>query len=104
MRSPGLDESSIGSHVRRVDTSTPTLEIKGYARANRVVFTAHARRSLKGGRAGKGDVLHALICATRCERADAPDRWMVVGVDTADDSLTLIVVIAEGVVVVTVYG
>lgn len=48
------------------------------------------------------DVRHALATATSC-RVEPPDRWRVDGRDCEGDVLTVIVVLEDGVVVVTVF-
>jgi len=77
-------------------------EIRGLARANRVVFTRHALEEMGEARATENDVLHALREATAC-RASERDRWRVEGKDLDGDDLTVVVVIEDGVVVVTVF-
>jgi hypothetical protein len=73
-------------------------EVRGYAGANR-------RLRQRGG--GPADAVYALSNAASCvdQRAD-PGRagdWRVTGPDTDGDDLTCAVVLADGVVVVTVF-
>ncbi len=48
------------------------------------------------------DVRHALSTAQACRRQDN-DRWRVDSIDLSGDELTVVVVIEEGVLVVTVF-
>ena len=50
------------------------------------------------------DVRHALINSFSCDPRDRRDTWQVTGTDTTGDALSLIVVVVDGVVVITVYG
>lgn len=79
------------------------LDIKGFARANRVfVGNRHAKQRMHQRRVQIGDIISALCGATECEQC--PDgRWKVSGPDLDGDDLTLVVVVEDGVVVVTVY-
>lgn len=82
-------------------------EARGYAGANRVTLSIHANRRLRQRGGGPADAVHALANAVSCadQRAD-PGRagdWRVTGPDTDGDDLTCVVVLADGVVVVTVF-
>jgi len=78
-------------------------DVRGFALANRIEYGRHARERMQQRGAGREDVRHALVTATSCE-ARPEDRWKVAGVDTAGDELTAIVVLEDGVVVVTLFG
>jgi hypothetical protein len=52
--------------------------------------------------ASVGHVLHALRNAAVCERGEG-DRWKTTGPDLDGDDLTAVVVIEDGLVVVTVF-
>lgn len=52
--------------------------------------------------AGRADVVHALSNASACERAEE-DKWRVTGEDLDGDELVAIVLLEDGVVVVTVF-
>ena len=75
---------------------------RGYANANRFEYGPHARLRMRERRVSREDVLSALVMATSCQ-AEPDDRWKVLGVDTSGDDLTVIVVIEDGVVVVTLF-
>jgi hypothetical protein len=80
--------------------------IRGYAAANRVVFTTHARQRASqraGGSAGLQHVLHALRNAARCRAGDKPESWKSSGPDLDGDELTAIVLIEDGLIVVTIF-
>ncbi len=48
------------------------------------------------------DLRHALVNAERC-RAERDERWRVDGPDEDGDTLTAVVVLVDGLLVVTVY-
>lgn len=78
------------------------VDVKGYATSGRVLIPGHARRRLAERGADEEDLLHALKEATGCA-FQAPDRWRVSGPDLDGDSLTAVVVLEAGVVVVTLF-
>lgn len=69
-------------------------DVRGYAAAGRYRLTRHARKRCEERGATFGDVGHALANARTCS-AGEPDR--------EGDSLTLVVAIEAGLVVVTVF-
>jgi hypothetical protein len=77
-------------------------DVRGYALANRIEYGPHARKRMRERGAGRADVREALVTAIAC-RAEADERWKVTGIDTAGDELTVVVVIEDGVVVVTLF-
>lgn len=78
-------------------------DVRGYARAGRIRYTWHARNeSMPKRRVTYGDVENALINATSC-LPDEDETWKVIGPDVDGDDLKLIVVVEEGVLVVTVW-
>jgi hypothetical protein len=77
-------------------------QIRGLARANRVIFTSHALQEMREAHATERDVVEALAGATRC-RPSERGRWRVEGQDLDGDDLTIVVVIEDGLVVVTVF-
>jgi hypothetical protein len=84
-------------------TSAEALKlVHGYASANRVRFAGHARARAAQRGASVQHVMHALRNATGCAAGDA-DRWKVTGPDLDGDSLTAVVLIEDGIVVVTVF-
>jgi hypothetical protein len=87
--------------------------IQDHAGAHRIVLTGHAAQRMqplqnngRGGIAGiqYEDVRHALMNSHNCRPAAAehPERWKVDGPDLDGDDLTLVVVVDEGVIVITV--
>jgi hypothetical protein len=84
-------------------TSAQALrDIRGYAAAGRVTIRVHARRRMKERNATEADVIHALVNARSCV-AEPEERWCVSSADLEGEALTLIVVIEDGDVVVTLY-
>lgn len=77
-------------------------DVRGYALAGRVRFTRHAWLRVDERQATQGDVLHALTAAERC-RGVGEERWRVEGKDRDGDDLTVIVVLEDGVLVVTLF-
>jgi hypothetical protein len=89
-----------------VEGSDALRVIRGYATANRVVFTKHAKERASqraSGSAGLQHVLHALRNAATCRVGDKPDSWRSTGPDLDGDDLTAIVVIEGGLIVITVF-
>jgi hypothetical protein len=87
--------------------------IQDHAGAHRIVITSHAAQRMqplhdngRGGMAGiqYEDVRHALMNSRNCRPAGAehPERWKVDGPDLEGDDLTLVVVVDERVIVITV--
>lgn len=79
-------------------------DIRGYASANRIRFTKHARKEMRECGAEPEDVQHALANATACVLStDGPGRWETTGPDWNGKELTCVVVIDDGVLVITVW-
>jgi hypothetical protein len=79
-------------------------DIRGYAAANRLRYTAHALTRMGARGASRGDVKNALVTATACA-AETDTRWCVSGGQDLDgEALTVVVVLDDGVLVVTLYG
>lgn len=76
--------------------------IRGYAQANRITFTTHALEEMTAARAAKEDVQNALAKGTDCRAGNAVDRWKVQGPDRDGDSLDVVVIIEDGLLIVTV--
>jgi hypothetical protein len=77
--------------------------IREFASAFRILFTEHARARMTLRHIGADDVREALLTATSCASQGKP-KWAVVGGhDTDVDELTVIVLLLDGVVVVTAY-
>jgi hypothetical protein len=77
-------------------------DVRGYAGANRIRYTSHARHRMSERRVAFADVRHALMTATLC-RAQPEGTWKVEGVDRSGDELTVVVALEDGVYVVTVF-
>lgn len=77
-------------------------DVRGYALAYRIEYGPHAWKRMRERGAKREDVREALVTATICQ-AQPEERWKVTGLDTAGDALTVIVVIEDGVVVVTLF-
>ncbi len=76
-------------------------EIRGYASANRVRFTRHAWDRMDERGIAERDVLHVLGSASCVAQANG--TWKVPSMDTAGDALTAVVVLEDGVLVVTLF-
>ena len=77
-------------------------DIRGYALAGRIEVVPHAGRRMRERGVYFEDLRHALANAAVCH-TEAKGRWKVPGKDEAGDDLTVIVVLEDGVVVVTLY-
>lgn len=77
-------------------------DVRGYASAGRVRFSAHARVRMAKRSALVVDVIHALVHATGCKAAER-DRWRVTGEDLDGEELIAIVVLDDGILVVTMF-
>ena len=81
--------------------------VHGYASANRYEIHPHAWSRMRGiGRnllTSVEDVHHALCEARRAVFQPDSERWKVEGPDRDGDDLSLVVVIDDGLVVVTVF-
>ena len=77
--------------------------VRGFAAANRIRLSRHARQRMEERCATYDDVREALMSATSC-LPEPDDRWLVIGgCDLAAEPLALVVVIEAGVVVVTMF-
>lgn len=86
-------------------TEAEALErVRGYAAAGRFVFsrTGHAGLKMRQRNVRLEDVRSALVRAFRCSAQDN-GRWKVEGPDIDGDDLTVIVLIEDGLIIVTVY-
>ena len=83
-------------------------DIKGYAGANRITYSGHARDQMRARGAQREDVHHALSNATSCKLSDDStaevERWVANGKDLDGDVLRPVVIIKDGLLVVTVMG
>ena len=86
--------------------SQKTLElIRGLAAAGRIRLSWHAEfESMVERNVGWRDVRKALTNAHSCRVEDAEkSKWRVKGPDMDGDDLTLVVIVEEGLLVVTVF-
>jgi hypothetical protein len=77
-------------------------QIRGYAKASRLSFTRHARERMGQRGVGEQDVRKALVHANRCQEGNEPNRWKVTGPDVDGDALDIVVVIDDGLLIITV--
>lgn len=85
---------------------TPTealADVRGYAAAGRHFITRHAWDSMDKRGIVEASVRRALQGATSCVPGNEPDRWKVTGLDVDGDELHVVVVIEDGLVVVTAW-
>lgn len=76
-------------------------EIRNHATAGRYIISEHARRRMVQRGVSHRDIRGALTGAFTCEADGA--KWKVTGPDFDGDSLTCVVVLEAGDVVVAVY-
>lgn len=77
-------------------------EIRGLASANRYALSPHAFERMLLRNVRPMDVRHALVKARDC-REQTEGRWKVLGPDLDKDDLTMVVVVEDGVVVITLF-
>ena len=77
-------------------------DIRGFSAAGRIRIEGHARQRMAERGARYADVVHALSNASGCALQEN-GRWRVNGEDLEGDDLTAIVVLEQGVVVVTLF-
>ena len=82
--------------------------VRELAAARRISLTKHARERMRPAPLGRGcsfaDLCCALSAAVRCEpSADDPGRWIVAGADLDGDDLSAVVVILDGLLVITLF-
>ena len=85
------------------DDQAALADVRGYARAGRIHYTRHAREQMTERNVRAQDVQFALARAATCTQQQG-ERWLVVGPDLAGAPLTLVIVLDDGAVVVTVWG
>jgi len=77
--------------------------VRSYTRANRwEVDLVHGQQRMQQRGVSFSDVEHALLNASQCQ-VQANGRWKLQSWDLDGDDLTLIVVVEDGVVVITVF-
>lgn len=77
-------------------------DVRGYSRAGRVVPTEHARRRMRERSISWADLVAALARAGLCAALPG-EKWRITGLDRSGDEMTSVVVLDEGVLVVTVF-
>lgn len=90
---------------KKISAQTQVLaDIRGYASVNRIRFSPHALKEMRECGAEPEDAQHALANATGCKVSkDGPGRWETTGPDLDGEVLTCVVVLDDGVVVITVW-
>jgi hypothetical protein len=84
-----------------VKTQAQALEdVRGYARAGRVDFSGHALMRMTQRGVHRGDVMYALANAVSCK---GQSEEKVSGVDLDGDSLDVVILFEDGILVVTVF-
>jgi hypothetical protein len=78
-------------------------DVQGYARANRIEFSAHALLRMRQRRVTFADVQNALVNGAGCQWQADRQTWKVVGPDVDGDRLAVSVSIDDRVLVVTVF-
>ncbi len=84
-----------------VTAAEALADIRGYATAGRVEFTSHARVRLRQRHLRRDEVESALTQAHGCQ-PESGDRWRALCLDE-DGPLDVVVVIEDGLLVVTVF-
>jgi hypothetical protein len=77
-------------------------DIRGYAGANRIFLTRHARRRMGERGATYEDIRHALMTAESCT-AQTDGTYEVPSTDLDEEELTCIVALDDGDVIVTLF-
>lgn len=78
-------------------------QIRGYAKANRIVVLTHAWQRMKERGVSYGDMMHGLTNAQSARWQVDHQSWKVSTEDLTGDDLTIAVKLQGGVVVVTVF-
>jgi hypothetical protein len=76
--------------------------IRGYAAANRITLTGHARKRMAERNVRYADIRTALVNARSCRPADGTN-WRATGPDVDGDDLDVVVALEDGLIVVTIY-
>ncbi len=77
-------------------------DIRGYARAGRVEFTSHALLRARQRRVRVSEVVTALAYASACSLEEG-EKWRAACHDADGDPLAIVVVIEDGLLVVTLF-
>ncbi len=78
-------------------------DIRGYAQAGRVLFTRHASQRIRERSTSRREVEDALARCERCRWQPHEETWRAEGPDWDGERLTVALVIADGLLVVTVF-
>ena len=78
-------------------------DIRGYAAANRIQLTLHARQRMEQRRTRFQELRSILMKAPACSSLPS-ERWRVHGMDVDGDTLEVIVVIQDGLIIITLFG
>lgn len=97
-----LDKVASLDHKYSVIPADALANIRGYARAGRVEFTDHAVKRARQGRVRIGEIVQALAYAYEC-RLEEGEKWRALCRDQDGDLLEAIVVIEDGLLVVTLF-
>lgn len=76
--------------------------VRGYAAAGRYFVSSHARQRMHERGVREGDLRNALVNARSCA-PQKDGKWKVEGSDLDGDDLTVVVIIEDGLVVVTLF-
>ncbi len=79
-------------------------DIRGYAAANRIRLTQHARKRMVERGTRFHELRSILMAAPSCSALATTERWRVHGVDEDGDALEVIVVIQDGLMIITLFG
>ena len=82
--------------------SEALVDIRGYARAGRVEFTEHVVLRARQRRVRIGEIVTALAYAHGCRQVE-DEKWRALCRDRDGDVLEMIVVIEDGLLVVTLF-
>lgn len=79
------------------------VDIRGYAAANRIRLTLHARQRMEQRCTRYQELRSILMNASSCS-VQKSERWRVHGVDADGDQLEVIVTMQDGLLVITLFG
>jgi hypothetical protein len=85
-----------------VTSAEALADIRGYARAGRVEFTEHVVMRARQRRVRIGEIVTALAYTHDC-RHEESEKWRALCRDRDGDLLEMIVVIEDGLLVVTLF-
>ncbi|MEZ4310871.1 MAG: DUF4258 domain-containing protein [Polyangiaceae bacterium] len=77
-------------------------EVRGYAAARRIWVSSHGRQRMSERGVTYEDLRYALMNAESCEEG-VNGRWKLCSNDMSGDPLTAVVVLQDGLILVTVY-